>query len=241
MALPSPVAQFPDMSGVISEAQRRAAGLVDSANMWMGRFGTSNQGSQVPQQESSILPTDPSDSLTGISAYGSEGGGRAGTNAKSGSIFSNLLAQHEGGGRYDTLFGHSQKEGGRFAGVDVSKMTIGQALEFANPSGEYGQWVKQRLAESGQNPRVATPMGRGQIVGSTLSRAVQQLGLGMDTPFNAQTQDMIIDHLARQRLSGQSSMAGKRQAMRAEWEGFKHVPDTVLDQAILQFENQWRA
>ena len=148
-----------------------------------------------------------------------------------GTTFAGLLAQHEGAGNYDTLFGHSQKDGGPFSNVRVSQMTIGDAIRFSDPSGPYAQWVKGKVG------RVATPMGAGQIVGSTLKRAAAQMRLDPSTPFNAETQNRIIDYLAHQRLSGQSTMAGKRAALRAEWEGYKRVPDDQLDAAIQHFEN----
>ena len=160
--------------------------------------------------------------------YGSQGNGSA--QGGDGSLFG-LIDKHEGGGAYNTLFGHSQN-GGQFDGVDVSQMTIGQAIDFASPSGAYGQWVKGKVG------RVATPMGRHQIVGSTLKAAAKDMGLSADTPFNAATQDMIASHLASKRLASASGPEGKRIALRSEWEGFKHVSDAELDQAIATFEKQ---
>lgn len=140
-----------------------------------------------------------------------------------------LLYAHEGAGNPDTLFGHSQR-GGAFDGVKVSEMTIDQAGEFSRPSGPYGQWVKGKVG------RVATPMGYGQIVGTTLRNAAAEMGLPGDTPFNRETQGKIINHLAKRRLSGARSPAAKRAALRAEWEGFKNVSDATLDRAIANFE-----
>lgn len=145
-----------------------------------------------------------------------------------GDLFS-LIDRTEGGGRYDTLFGHAQN-GGKFDGVDVSKMTLAELGAFASPSGEYGQWVK------GQVGRVATPMGRHQIVGTTLRSAALEMGLSPDTVFGPQTQDAMAAHLARKRLAGTKDPHTKRAALRAEWEGFKHVSDADLDAAIAKFE-----
>lgn len=140
-----------------------------------------------------------------------------------------LTARTEGAGRADTLFGHSQMNG-PFKGVDVSQMTIGEALEFADPSGPYGQYVASKVG------RVATPMGKHQIVGTTLRRAAEQMGLPLDTRFDGSTQDAVATHLARNRLAGARSPAAKRAALRAEWEGFKSVSDSELDAAIQKFE-----
>lgn len=184
-----------------------------------------------------ISPDVPAPPSGGGGGGGADSGAAAGrydaaaATAGGPSTFAGLLAKHEGGGRYDTLFGHSQRAGGRFAGVDVSKMTIGEAIAFASPSGPYAQWVKGKVGH------VATPMGAGQIVGSTLKRTAASMKLSPDTPFDQATQNRMIDYLAQQRLAGQSTMAGKRAALRAEWEGYKNVPDSQLDQAIIHFEN----
>jgi hypothetical protein len=168
----------------------------------------------------------------GAGAYG--GGGGYGTPGASGGAGNadgllGLLDAHEGGGSYDTLYGHSQN-GGRFDNVDLTKMTVGEVINFTNPNGEYGQWVK------GQVGRVATPTGRYQVVGTTLRKAVDKMGISLDTPYNKATQDNIGSYLARSRLAGADSPAAKRAAMRSEWEGFKHVSDDALDGAIAQFE-----
>lgn len=141
-----------------------------------------------------------------------------------------LMDRTEGGGNYDTLFGHSQRFNGEFQGVRVSEMTIGELSQFSSTSGQYGQWVK------GQVGRVATPMGRYQIVGTTLRETAERMNLGPDTVFTPEVQDAMFHHLATQALSGKTSQEAKRAAMRATWEGFGSVPDSELDRAIAQFE-----
>lgn len=148
--------------------------------------------------------------------------------ARDPSLFA-LIDQTEGAGDYATLFGHSQRDGGRFAGTDVSRMSIREALDFASPRGDYGRWVRRQVG------RVATPMGRHQIVGSTLRSAAAEMGLPLDTPFDAATQDAIATHLARRRLAAADTPAERRAALRAEWEGFRNVDDAALDAAIAEF------
>ncbi len=142
-----------------------------------------------------------------------------------------LIDRTEGGADYDTLFGFSQREGGQFAGIRPSQMTIGQLKEFSNVNGDYGQWVK------GQVGRVATPMGRYQFVGTTLKATAEAMGLGDNVVFDQRTQDAMFAFKVRQRLSGASTDAAKRSALRAEWEGFKNVTDDQLNLAIKAFES----
>lgn len=150
--------------------------------------------------------------------------------------FADLLSRYEAPSA-DTLFGHSQRPGGRWEHVRPTQMTIGEVLAFQKDRGpnSYGQWVKDRLAASGQRARIATPVGSKQIVGTTLENAVTQMGLSLDTPFDSNTQDMIGRHLLEQRLQSARNPAEARAALRAEWEGFKHVSDDELDEAILAY------
>lgn len=160
---------------------------------------------------------------------GSPGGG-GGAPGDNGTLFG-LIDSTEGGANYDTLYGHSQN-GGKFNGIKVSEMTLGDLYNFSNPSGEYGQWVKAN------NPsgKVATPMGRHQIVGTTLRATAEAMGLDPSTKFTPQTQDAMANYLARNRIAGLSGMPAKRAALRSEWEGFRGVSDDALDAAIINFE-----
>lgn len=141
------------------------------------------------------------------------------------------LDSTEGGGDYRTLFGHAQN-GGRFAGVDITKMSLGDLYKFTDPNGEYGQWVKAN------NPQgvVATPLGRGQIVGTTLRATAQAMGLPDTTVFSPDVQNQMIARLAQGRLKSADTMAGKIAGLRNEWSGFAGVPDDELSAAISKFE-----
>lgn len=91
----------------------------------------------------------------------------------------------ESGGDYNALFGYANRPGGQFAGTNLTDMTVDQALQFASPSGPYGQSVK------GQIGRVATPMGAWQVVGTTLKAAKQGLGLTGSEKMTPELQDAI--------------------------------------------------
>jgi hypothetical protein len=91
----------------------------------------------------------------------------------------------ESGGDYNALFGYANRPGGQFSGVNLTDMTVDQALQFSNPSGPYGQSVK------GQIGRVATPMGAYQVVGTTLRGAKEGLGLTGQERMTPELQDAI--------------------------------------------------
>lgn len=142
-----------------------------------------------------------------------------------------IMDRHEGGGDYNTLFGHSQRANGAFAGVQPSNMTIAELLDFTKPSGAYGQWVKGKVG------RVATPIGRFQFVGSTIREVAKDLGIDINnTVFDENTQNQFFNHYANKVL-GDKQGASARAALRGAWEGFKNVPDVDLDVAINEIRN----
>jgi hypothetical protein len=95
----------------------------------------------------------------------------------------------ESGGDYNALFGYSNRPGGQFEGVNLTDMTVNQALQFSNPSGAYGQYVLRNRPDPEMG--VATPMGAYQVVGRTLRAAMQGLGLTGDERMTPELQDQI--------------------------------------------------
>jgi len=95
----------------------------------------------------------------------------------------------ESGGDYNALFGYQNRPGGKFEGVQVSEMSIADILDFTNPSGAYGQYVKS--ARPDPEMGVATPVGAYQVVGTTLRDAVKALDIDPSQKFNKATQDRI--------------------------------------------------
>ena len=108
----------------------------------------------------------------------------------------------ESGGDYNALFGFSNRDGGRYSGTRLTDMTVNQALDFSQPSGDYGQWVR------GQVGRVATPMGAYQVVGTTLRAAQQGLGLTGDELMTEGLQDRIGEWIYQEQ--GPGAWAGWR-------------------------------
>nr|WP_261321795.1 lytic murein transglycosylase [Rhizobium leguminosarum] len=141
------------------------------------------------------------------------------------SSFLTAVDRTEGAGGYDTLYGNAQKNG-PFAGTDVTRMPIRDVIAFTDPSGPYAQSVKS------QTGRVATPVGRYQVVGTTLRNAVGALGLDPNAPFDQNAQDAVGAYLARQRIASADSLPGQMAALRQEWHGFKNVPDEQLAQVV---------
>ena len=108
----------------------------------------------------------------------------------------------ESGGDYGALFNYQNRPDGRFSNVDLTQMTVDEALQFADPSGPYAQYVK------GQVGRVATPMGAYQVVGTTLRAAKEGLGLTGNERMTPELQDRIGQWIYKTQGTG-------------AWEGYK--------------------
>lgn len=144
--------------------------------------------------------------------------------------FSAAIDATESGGasdQYDTLFGHRNRQNG----VRVSQMTLGEAKAFSDTSGEYGQSVNAEIG------RVATPMGKYQIVGTTLRGIQRELDLPDTVQFNPNVQELMGTYLGQKRVQNGGSAASMRDGLRAEWEGFKHKSDAELDVIIGELRN----
>lgn len=138
---------------------------------------------------------------------------------------------------YDTLFDNYEARDTPFKGFKVSNQTVGQLIDFSQPSGEYGKYVKPRLpknTEAYKKGLTSTPMGKYQMVGGTLRDLVNRMKIPKDTVFNKATQDRMFLFYAKERVAMESTMAGKRENLRGVWEGFKKVDDTTLNALIAE-------
>jgi len=138
---------------------------------------------------------------------------------------------------YDTLFGNFETKDTPFKGFSVSNQTVGQLIDFSQPSGEYGKYVKPRLPKTTaayKKGLTSTPMGKYQIVGSTLKDLVKRMNLPPDTVFNKATQDSMFLFLAKENIAKGKTMSQKRNNLRSIWEGFKKVDDKTLDALIAE-------
>jgi len=138
----------------------------------------------------------------------------------------NLLDRTETGGTadYDTLLGFSQNS--QFEGTKVSQMTVDEVIDFQT-SDEYRQFSKEQVG------RVATPVGRFQIVGTTLKGLKKELGLSGDEMFNEEMQNRLFNALLGRRLRAAGGDVDKAMSqVRKEWEGFKNVSDDELRSAL---------
>lgn len=86
---------------------------------------------------------------------------------------------------YDALFDNAQsKASSPYAGMDITKMTLGQLREFGR---NYGNWVAGQTKEGD----FSTPLGRYQIVGDTRDDAQRGLRLPDSTVFTPEIQDRM--------------------------------------------------
>jgi len=133
------------------------------------------------------------------------------------------LEKVEAGG-YNTLFGNAEKTSKEFKDVKITDMSIGELVEFTKPSGPYGKWVKPRLpedTEAHQKGLTSTPLGKYQIVGTTLRKLVKDYGWSLEDKFTKKVQDRMFLQLAYEALDNKESMGEKVKSMRKVWEGLR--------------------
>jgi hypothetical protein len=124
----------------------------------------------------------------------------------------------ESGGDYGALLGFTNRPGRKFDDVDITSKTINELLEFADGSGPYAAYSKKQVG------RVATPMGRYQIVGSTLRNLKNKLGLTGEEQFTPEMQDKLFLALLKGRgydkyKSGEMTKEEFLASVSKEWEG----------------------
>ena len=142
-----------------------------------------------------------------------------------------LIDKNEGAGDYDTLWRHAQKPGGAFSSKKVSQMTVDDAIAFSDPSGPYFKYVKGTNFVDGK-PTGSSPMGRYQIIGTTLDRLKTEMGLSGNEIFSPELQDRMFVELVNGRLAKSNTLEGKMFQLRKEWPGLKNVSDPTLKEII---------
>ena len=119
---------------------------------------------------------------------------------------------------YNTILGHQQKEGKRFSGVNIANMTLGDLKEFTSAGSPYAQYSKEAVG------RMATPLGKYQIVGTTLRKLQEKMGLSDDEVFTPELQDQMFVELLKGRgydkyLAGKLTKNEFVKNLQGEWEG----------------------
>lgn len=129
-----------------------------------------------------------------------------------------------GDGDYDTLLGHSDNN--QFKDVKVSEMTLDEVIGFQK-SPAYRNFSKGHVG------RVATPVGRYQIVGKTLESLKSRLNLSGEEMFDKDLQDQLFVALFNERLRRSNGNVNEAvRQLRQEWEGFKHISTSQLKKAL---------
>ena len=94
-------------------------------------------------------------------------------------------------GGYDRLLGGQEDN----FGIKPSEMTVAEILDFQNKRGE-GSYAAYSQDAVG---RIATPVGKYQVVGTTLQGLVDSGVVNLDDKFDVETQEKIGSHLIESR------------------------------------------
>lgn len=128
------------------------------------------------------------------------------------------IGETAGTGDYGTLLGFTNRTGRKFDDADITNKTIDELISFSSPGGAYADYSKKQVG------RVATPMGRYQIVGKTLRKLKNELGLTGEETFSPELQDKLFLQLLKGRgytkyKNGEISREQFLSNLQKEWEG----------------------
>jgi hypothetical protein len=142
------------------------------------------------------------------------------------------IGETAGTGDYTTLLGNAQKDGKQFAGTDITKKTVDELIQFTAGGGAYAEYSK------GVVNRMATPMGRYQIVGKTLRSLKNKMGLTGDEQFTPELQDKMFLQLLKGRgyfeyKAGKMSKQDFLSNLKNEWEGLHNKKAAAVAGAAL--------
>ena len=105
-------------------------------------------------------------------------------------------------GGYDRLLGYQEKN----FNVVPTKMTVQEVLDFQKRRGEdsyaaYSQTVNKKNNQFNKDgtPKISTPVGKYQVVGSTLQELVDDGVVKPNALFNKETQEKIGDYLINEK------------------------------------------
>jgi len=154
------------------------------------------------------------------------------------SLFRTALKEKEAGS-YSTLFADAETTNTPWKGTDITNMKMSDVLDLVKANGEFHKHNKNKHNEN------TTAIGKYQFIGSTLrdlkKRGVfDKLGITDDTLFDAATQDSLAAYQAIHRLKDRAkgTLSSARTEMRNEWEGFKKLSNSDLNNIITEIGSE---
>ena len=149
-------------------------------------------------------------------------------------------------GGYGRLLGGQETKNFK---IDPTKMTVQEILDFQNKRGEgtYAEYSKGinknlgKLNDDGTDGVISTPVGKYQIVGSTLKGLIREGVLDPDELFNENAQERAGTHLITEDLAGGKGLRDLKTgdmtlgefetALGKQFEGIKRGLDDVIKEA----------
>ena len=154
------------------------------------------------------------------------------------SLFRIALKKKEAGS-YSTLFASAETTNTPWKGTDITNMKMSDVLDLVKANGEFHKHNKNKHNKN------TTAIGKYQFIGSTLrdlkKRGVfDKLGITDDTLFDEATQDSLAAYQAIHRLKDRAkgTLSSARTEMRNEWEGFKKLSNSDLNNIITEIGSE---
>ena len=157
------------------------------------------------------------------------------SNIRSDSLIANEFDKHESNS-YDALFGYAEKTNTPFKGKKITELTLDELKEFTSDRGK-GSYFNFNANEKKGRRAKTTPLGKFQIVGSTLKGLIDNYGWDLNTVFDKKTQDQMYLQLANEVMNvpfGSLPTLAQANKLKGQFEGFNKITPSEMSNLAIE-------
>ena len=137
---------------------------------------------------------------------------------------------------YDALFGYAEKTNTPFKGKKITELTLDELKKFTSDRGK-GSYFNFNANEKKGRRAKTTPLGKFQIVGSTLKGLIDNYGWDLNTVFDKKTQDQMYLQLANEVMNvpfGSLPTLAQTNKLRGQFEGFNKITPSEMSNLAIE-------
>lgn len=137
---------------------------------------------------------------------------------------------------YDALFGYAEKTNTPFKGKKITELTLDELKKFTSDRGK-GSYFNFNANEKKGRRAKTTPLGKFQIVGSTLKGLIDNYGWDLNTVFDKKTQDQMYLQLANEVMNvpfGSLPTLAQTNKLKGQFEGFNKITPSEMSNLAIE-------
>ena len=137
---------------------------------------------------------------------------------------------------YDALFGYAEKTNTPFKGKKITELTLDELKKFTSDRGK-GSYFNFNANEKKGRRAKTTPLGKFQIVGSTLKGLIDNYGWDLNTVFDKKTQDQMYLQLANEVMNvpfGSLPTLAQANKLKSQFEGFNKITPSEMSNLAIE-------